>query len=283
MTDDPTTAGTTAGATAAGATAAGGSAAGGSAAGDTAADSAPRLPPSLAAAWGLDQRPGKGPKRGLSLKQIVDAAVRVGDTEGLAAISMARVAAELGAGTMALYRYVGSKSELIALVVDAAFGPPPPLPESATYWRPALSHWAASQLAAMRSQMWAVPIPISGPPATPHQVAWLEQGLRCLRGTGLDESAKLSVILLISGYVRNQASLEAQFDAALSAAGTTDQQLMADYNRILGVLTRDQDFPEVRAVIASGVMGKADDWDDEFAFGLDRILDGIGVLVDSLR
>src|ERR1700728_977916 len=113
------------------------------AAGPAAADGVAGGPPaSLAAVWGLRERPGKGPKPGLSLEKIVAAAVHVGATDGLAAVSMGRVAAELGAGTMALYRYVGSKSELLNLMVDAAFGPPPPLPESAVGWRAALSHWA---------------------------------------------------------------------------------------------------------------------------------------------
>jgi hypothetical protein len=110
----------------------------------------------------------------------------------------------------------------------------------------------------------------------------MEQGLACLRGTGLNETQKLSVILLVSGYVRTQVLLESQVMDAIRAAGTTDQQAMADYNRILGTLVDPQRFPEVTAVVESGVMGKADDMAEEFEFGLERILDGVGVLVDSL-
>jgi AcrR family transcriptional regulator len=260
----------------------GGSQPAGSSAGDSSvADLAAGLPPSLAAAWGLRERPGKGPKRGLSLEQIVAAGVRVAVVDGLAAVSMARVAAELGAGTMALYRYVGAKSELINLMVDAAFGLPPPLPESATTWRAALSHWAWAQLAIMRAHLWAVRVPLSGPPATPNQIAWLEQGLRGLRDTRLAEGPKMSIILLVSGYVRNSVMMEAQISEAQRAAGLSDQQAMLDYGRILGLLADAQRFPELAAVAASGVLSKADDWDEEFVFGLDRILDGIGVLVDS--
>jgi len=250
--------------------------------GPPAAGVADGLPASLAAVWGLRERPGKGPKPGLSLEKIVAAAVHVGATDGLAAVSMGRVAAELGAGTMALYRYVGSKSELLNLVVDAAFGPPPPLPESATDWRAALSHWAWAQLAAMRASIWAVPMPISGPPITPNQVAWMEQGVRCMRGTGLTEGQKMSVILLVSGYARNEAMLEAQLAEAIRTAGITDQQMMLDYSRILAAVIDPHRFPELTAVVESGVMSKADHPDEEFTFGLERILDGIGALVDSL-
>ncbi|MGH3396090.1 MAG: TetR/AcrR family transcriptional regulator [Streptosporangiaceae bacterium] len=254
----------------------------GAAAGPGATGLADGLPASLAAVWGLRERPGKGPKPGLSLEKIVAAAVHVGATDGLAAVSMGRVAAELGAGTMALYRYVGSKSELLNLMVDAAFGPPPPLPVSAQGWRAALSHWAWAELAAMRASLWAVPMPISGPPATPNQVAWMEQGLTCMRDTGLTEGQKMSVILLVSGYARNQAMLEAQLGEAIRTAGITDQQMMLDYNRILGTVIDPHRFPELTAVVKSGVMSKADDPDEEFTFGLERILDGIGKLVDSL-
>ena len=64
------------------------------------------LPASIEAAWGLRERPHRGPKPGLSLARIVEAGVQVAEAEGLAAVSMSRVAAELGAAPMSLYRYV---------------------------------------------------------------------------------------------------------------------------------------------------------------------------------
>jgi hypothetical protein len=66
------------------------------------------LPASIEAAWGLRERPAKGPKPGLSLDRIVEAAVGVAATEGLAAVSMGRVAKELSVSTMSLYRYVAA-------------------------------------------------------------------------------------------------------------------------------------------------------------------------------
>ena len=64
------------------------------------------LPAEVAAAWGVRERSHKGPKPALTLARIVDAAVRVADTEGLDAVSMGRVATELGAAPMSLYRHV---------------------------------------------------------------------------------------------------------------------------------------------------------------------------------
>ena len=98
------------------------------------------LPASIEAAWGVRDRPHKGPKPGLSLPRIVEAGVRVAAAEGLAAVSMSRVAAELGASTMSLYRYVSAKDELLDLMVDAAWGPPPPL-EPGQHWRDGLTRY----------------------------------------------------------------------------------------------------------------------------------------------
>src|ERR1700754_2329643 len=93
------------------------------------------FPASVEAAWGLTTRPAKGPKPALTLERIVTAAVHVAATDGLAAVSMSRVAAEGGATAMALYRYVGNKNELLALMVDAGLGSPPDLAEPGPDWR----------------------------------------------------------------------------------------------------------------------------------------------------
>src|SRR3954447_23094142 len=153
------------------------------------------LPASLAAAWGVHERPGRGPKPALNLDRIVEAAVRVAATEGLGAVSMSRVAAELGASTMSLYRYVAAKDELLALMGDAAFGPPPGAADEPS-WRAGLSRWAWGHHAVLRRHPWIVRVPISAPPITPNLTAWIEDGLRALGRTPLAEEDKLSVMLL---------------------------------------------------------------------------------------
>jgi len=233
------------------------------------------LPASFEAAWGQRQRPSKGPTPGLSLELIVNAAVRVAGSEGLRAVSMARVASELDASTMSLYRYVAAKDELLALMVDAALGPPPNLKEPDEGWRARLTCWAWTYHARAREHPWALRVPISGPPTTPNQVAWLENGLRSLGNTGLGEEEKASVVLLLSGYVRNEATLTAD----LTAGKAITDAAMSGYARLLATLTAPDSFPAIHALLAAGVFDKADDPDDEFSFGLERILDGIDALV----
>ena len=247
--------------------------------GETGQDSGTGLPASIEAAWGLRQRPAKGPKPGLSLDRIVKAALRIGRADGLAAVSMSRVAAELGASTMALYRYVAAKDELIALMVDMGMGPPPAAPASDEGWRAGLAQWAWAERALLRKDQWVLGALFGGLPSTPNQIAWLERGLSCLRGTGLAEHEKLSVILLITSYVRMEVALSADVKATFEASGASAQEAMSAYGHLLAKLTDAQRFPALHAVIEAGVFDREDDPDDEFVFGLDRILDGIEALV----
>jgi AcrR family transcriptional regulator len=234
----------------------------------------PPIPASLAAAWGRRERPSRGPKPGLRLERIVEAGVRVASSEGLAAVSMARVAQELGTSTMSLYRYVAAKDELLMLMVDAALGPPPPIaPDEG--WRQALSRWAWSQHERMGQHPWAVRVPISGPPATRNQLAWMEGVLWSLRDTGLAEDEKASVLLLLSGYVRNEATLTAE----LMASGFISDEAMMGYSRLLRTLTDSDRFPALHALLESGVFDRADPPEKEFGFGLERILDGVEALI----
>lgn len=237
------------------------------------------LPASLEAAWGLRGRPPRGPRPGLSLERIVAAAVGVARAEGLAAVSMSRVATELGTAPMSLYRYVAAKDELLALMVDAAFGPPPAGPDEG--WRAALSRWAWAQRAAYQRDPWVLRIPISGLPSRPNEVAWFEQGLRSLAATGLDEAAKASVILLVTGYVRNAASIDADIARAVLASGKAPDEWMASYARTLARLTGSGRFPAIERFLAAGVFDRADPPDTEFTFGLERIIDGIAVLAGA--
>src|ERR1700724_2007655 len=125
-------------------------------------DAGTGLPASIAGAWGLRERPRRGPRRGLSLERIVAAAVRIAASDGLAAVSMSRVAAELGASTMSLYRYVAAKDELLALMVDAAFGTPPAAPGPDEGWRAGLSRWAWALRAPVRRHSRTVRIAMRG-------------------------------------------------------------------------------------------------------------------------
>jgi AcrR family transcriptional regulator len=238
------------------------------------------LPATLAAAWGLRERPTKGPKPSLSLERIVAAGVKVAESEGLAAVSMSRVAARLDASTMSLYRHVTNKDELLALMMDTAIGPPPSNLPPGEGWREGLSRFARAERDGLLRQPWVLRVPLTAPPLTPNQIAWLEWGLRFLRGTGLPAQQKMSVILTISSYVWRATTIEADLIEGAKAAGTTVEQAAAGFGQILARLADPRRFPEVHAAIAEGAFDDEEyEMDPEFVFGLELILDGVEVLI----
>jgi hypothetical protein len=103
----------------------------------------------------------------------------------------------------------------------------------------------------------------------------MEHALGSLRGTGLNEEQKASVLLLLSGYVRNDATLTVE----LTASGFISDQAMLGYSRRLATLTDPDRFPAIHALLDAGVFDRADPPEKEFSFGLERILDGIEALI----
>lgn len=240
------------------------------------------LPASIEMAWGIRDRPTKGPKRGLSLEQIVDAGVRVATEAGIGAVSMSRVASELGTSAMSLYRYVASKGELLWLMIDGAFGQMDAEEPAEGTWRERLERWARIELAAYRRFPWVLRIPISGAPIMPHQLRFLEWGLRALGDTTLAEHEKLSVTLLITSFTRSFALLSADIAAAYDA-GDPLARAASGYGELIRKVTTAEEFPALHRVVNSGAFEDDDDpvdaLDDDFRFGLDRILDGVETLM----
>src|ERR1700712_3481813 len=116
---------------------------------DMADDVEDALPRAVALSWGVAEHPQRGPKREMSVERIVDTAIELADAEGLGAVSMSRIASELGFTTMSLYRYVTSKDDVLALMQDAVCELPIP-PDGALAgagreehdWREGLRRWS---------------------------------------------------------------------------------------------------------------------------------------------
>jgi AcrR family transcriptional regulator len=237
------------------------------------------MPASFELAWGVRERPTKGPKRGLSLEQVVRAGVSVAVSEGLGAVSMSRVAKEVGTSAMALYRYVASKDELLMLMVDEALGEV----EFTTGdggWRVELERWAWAEIEAYRRHPWVLQVPITGPPLTPKIIAFLEQGLRCLGGTPLTPGDKMSMILTLTSFDRAFAMLDAQLDPGYANA---DYEVLTGYSEALAAVTTPEEFPALREVLDARVFTpeEQEEVDNDYIFGLERLLDGFDALITA--
>jgi AcrR family transcriptional regulator len=212
----------------------------------------------------------RGGRAGLTLERIVATGVAVAGTDGLPAVSMSRVANELGVAAMSLYHHVRSKDQLVALMVDLAIGAPPPIPLRVP-WREGLTIWARTQLNAYRRHLWVLPAELSAPPLGRNHLAWLETALRCLAETPLTEQQKLSTTLLVNGHVRTQ--------AGLPTGQGQPAQSGPSYGQTVDRLIDPVAFPALRQAIASGALDDADGLAGEFEFGLGIILDGVEALI----
>ena len=218
--------------------------------------------------WGARSPSRKGPRRSLSIERIVDAGIEIAAAEGIEAVSMGRIARHLGTSPMALYRYVESKDELLAIMVDTALGPPPEdLVPARAGWREGLTSWALASMAATRRHPWTLFVPITGPPATPNQVQWMEVGLRCMADTALDEGEKIGAILLLSFLVRSWATLE------VTVADPEDDP----YTYLLTHVVTPERFPALSAAVAGGAFSPTDSPDTDLRWGITTILDGLEV------
>jgi AcrR family transcriptional regulator len=222
--------------------------------------------------WGSPDRPKRGPKPALSLEQIVATAISMADADGLAALSMQRLAEDLGFTKMSLYRYTPGKAELTALMLDAALGPAPDLSEIDGGWRAALHEWALRMWAGLRRHPWVVDVAVGPRVMGPNEMAWLETGLAALSGTGLTGGERLDSVVLITGHVR---SLAQQTTAPGAETDTPEKALNAI---MTGILTDNAErYPEAAAAFASASSSSGQD--DALEFGLARIFDGLAALV----
>jgi AcrR family transcriptional regulator len=222
--------------------------------------------------WGEPERPSRGPKPGLTVSRIVAAAITIADTDGIAAVSMQRVAGEFGFTTMSLYRYVPGKSELIDLMIDTAVGDPPDLGAIPGGWRPRLAAWARLTWNCFVAHPWLLPAALNRIMG-PNQVAWLESAVAALAETRLTGDELVSSVLVVNGWVRSMAPFAG--DPTKTGAGPAEWG-EALLNQI--GLHGDR-FPALTAAIAAGAFGPSQA--DDLEFGLQRVLDGIQTYVDS--
>ena len=173
------------------------------------------LPPGLDLLWGRRGRGKRGPRPGLSADAIAEAAIRLADAEGLEAVSMARVAPELGFTTMSLYRHVASKDELLQLMWNASALGAEDLVLEGDGWRPRLRMWATVQRDMMDRHPWITQMPMAAPPLAPNSLIFVERGLETFDGTGLADADKLRIIGLLSSFTLSEARMA--YDAARAA------------------------------------------------------------------
>jgi AcrR family transcriptional regulator len=208
---------------------------------------------------------------------IAAAAVRIADTEGLDALSMRRLAAEVGAGTMTLYHYVHTKDELFALVTDAVMGEVA-LPEGEALpadWRTAITLIANRSRATLERHPWMLDIR-DDPAFGPNGVCHFDQTLEALSSLGTDLEHKIDIALLVDEYVFGYVLHSRGF--AVPAEMSRARQMVAYVESLLSTGR----YPQLERLAASIGIQRA--WDqiqtyardqERFSRNLDRLLAGV--------
>jgi DNA-binding transcriptional regulator YhcF (GntR family) len=209
----------------------------------------------------------------LNRDEVVRMAIAIADTEGLAALSMRRIAGELGVSTMALYRYVGGKDVLVVQMVDAALSEFP-LGAPPDDWREAIAMVARVHWAAYRRHLWlASAISLSRPQLVPRLLPHTDAVLQALRG--FEKGAALSTVISLFAYVRGVALVMEAEAQAEQDTGVTADEWVTEQGDKLGAMIAIGDLPAFRELLADG-FDYDYDLDKLFEFGLDVFLDGLG-------
>lgn len=241
---------------------------------------------SMALLWrdGSEPPRGRGPKPGLTVDRIVAAGIEIADADGLAAVSMRRVAEKLGVGTMSLYTYVPTKAELVDLMFDTVCGElAGPDDESGT-WRERLTRIAEHTFAGYRRHPWLLQVmAMSRPPLGPNSIANYDRDLRAVDGIGLTDLEMDSVVSTIGVYVQGTARAAMESAGSEQATGQTDTQWWETYAPLLEKVFDAERFPTAARVGSAygETYQSAYDAEQGFRFGLARILDGVEMLINS--
>ncbi|MEX5706882.1 TetR/AcrR family transcriptional regulator C-terminal domain-containing protein [Parafrankia sp. FMc6] len=223
-------------------------------------------------------RAGGHPTSGLARPRIVRVAVDIADLEGLTALSMRRVAVELGVTTVALHRQVGGRGQLVLSMADMVFAEAPPPDPPPAGWRRCLEAAARSQWAMYRRHPWlAQAMSFTRPLMSPQIKAHAEWVMRALHGLGLDPVAMIHVHTTLAAHIRGLAlNLEAE---AVQDSGLTDEQWMDAH----GTPAITPPAATSAHPLLASVPPRSLDLDSLFEFGLQRLLDGIAILIETSR
>jgi AcrR family transcriptional regulator len=217
--------------------------------------------------------PRRGPRATLSLESIVDAGIRLADAKGLGAVTMAGLAARLGAAPMSLYRHVPGKRALVEVMSDRALAAPPAL--GGGEWREAVECWSHALLERMVARPWLIEAVSYRTTVGPNWMSWLDSALAALTRSGLPQHHLVEAVLLVEGHVRSTAQL-------LTGAPATTEWAVS-FSRTLEAVRDDTRYANVSRLAARGTLAPSGDGPISPRFGLHRILDGLEAFVGSPR
>jgi AcrR family transcriptional regulator len=207
-------------------------------------------------------------RAGLSRQQVLDAALSLADRDGVAALSMRRLGAELGVEAMTLYHYLPNKDALLDGVVervmaeaetDLAAGP----------WDRALTDFARSLRATLLRHPGAVLLVATRPAATPETLHMAERGLALLSAAGFPLGRALDTLNALTLFVIAHAASEVSTAAVNAAAAAGSQDYVAGLD--------EREFPLLSAAARSSA---GTDDGARFEFAIATFIRGLKLIAD---
>lgn len=230
--------------------------------------------------WMRPHRHSRGPDPTYSREQITAAAIKIADAEGLEAVSMRRIAKEVNAGAMTLYRYLGSKDDLLELMADAVQAEDPLPDKPSGDWRADLTELAERARAMMLRHPWTTTtFTTSRPSFGPNSIGVFEYSLSCVDGLGLSIDEMLSIVLNLIGYVRNFVQSIVAEAEAVRRTKMTEEQWRESQAPYIQQLIDSGRYPLLTKVIIDAALPHLAP-DRVFRIGLDNLLDGIAAKLD---
>jgi AcrR family transcriptional regulator len=208
----------------------------------------------------------------LSNARIVGAAMHIADNEGLQAISMRRIAEELGAGAMSLYRHVSGKDQILDLLLDAAYGEisVPDVPSG--NWREDLWNLARQTRGVLKRHWWLGPLLTTRPTFGPNYLRWFEFQLASTGAAGLDMQARTRAIGTVFAYVAGVVGYELGEEESNRRHNLTPERKRALAAPLLAPILATGLYPNLAQFVE---VGDAEPTDESFEFGLGCVLDGV--------
>lgn len=233
---------------------------------------------------GARERTGPGPKPGLSVDEIVDAAIALADAEGMTAVSMRTVGKQLGRTGMALYTYVPSKSELVDLMYDRVLAELPTEYDLTAGWRAAVTEWAGTYWEFFLRHPWVLQVSSARPVLGPNEFATMETLVRLFAGTAVPAPTLRRVSGTLTSFVRGAARMVTESRQAPAATGMSENDWW--YARSAALTEAVPDFAEQFPAMVRMELESQVPHDDSmpylereaaetFVAGLEFLLDGI--------
>ncbi len=236
---------------------------------------------SLQLLWGRAEAPKRGPKARASVAELVAAAVAIADAEGLDAVSTRRVADAVGISSMSFYTHIPGKTELLDLMLDAVAGEV--LKDRPAFkpaeWRANLTRVAHDYRAFYLAHPWVIQLATHRPVLGPNTFRSADVALSAIEGLGLTDLEMDRVMTLVLDYVHGAVRNAAREKRVKDLTGMTDEEW---WHRVAPFLeTLDfAPYPVLSRVgKTAGETYGAHDPEGAFAFGLERVLDGLTTFI----